>query len=109
MSLGSDIFKKAKSGNFPRDGRRIKPANPTYLELAKNLPKSGYEGVLFDKIEGKFRAVATVNKCRYYVGSFKSAERADIALRLYRYWLSQGYEQIPRGQNMRNVYYEDIV
>jgi len=108
MSIAADIVKKVKAGNYFRDGRKRKPANPTYIEIVKkSLPASGYEGVLYDKIESKFRAVVTINKERFYVGAFKTPERADIALRLYKYWLTLGYEEIPRGQNMRNVYYED--
>lgn len=110
MSFATYILNKVKNNGVTKDGRRVKKANSDYIELferQRNKNRSGFDNVLYDKKSMKYRAVPIVDGKRWYIGAFSRPQRADVAVRLYMYWVQEGFDMIPRGGNMRNVYHEE--
>lgn len=108
MSLAQDIIRKVAGDLTPRGERKKKKPNSDYMELTKRLKirSTGYPNVMKDITHGTFRVAITYNRERYYLGSFTKPERADIAARLFKYWIGKGFTNIPTGKEMRHVYFD---
>lgn len=86
MSLATDILKR--SGLAPLSPKvKTRERNATYRELVERY--------------GVFRACASQNGKTVNLGEFKTQERAAIANRLFNYWKSLGYEDIPTKPQRR--------
>jgi hypothetical protein len=86
MSLATDILKR--SGLAPLSPKvKTRERNATYRELVERY--------------GTIRASASQNGKAVNLGEFKTQERAAIANRLFNYWKSLGYDDIPTKPQRR--------
>lgn len=86
MSLATDILKR--SGLAPLAPRaKTRARNATYMELAERRKA--------------IRACGFQNGKAVNLGEFKTQERAAIANRLFNYWKSLGYDDIPTKPQRR--------
>lgn len=86
MSLATDILKR--SGLAPLAPRaKTRARNATYCELAERRKA--------------IRACGFQNGKAVNLGEFKTQERAAIANRLFNYWKSLGYDDIPTKPQRR--------
>lgn len=86
MSLATDILKR--SGLAPLSPKvKTRARNATYKELAERRKA--------------IRACGFQNGKAVNLGEFKTKERASIANRLFNYWKSLGYDDIPTKPQRR--------
>lgn len=86
MSLATDILKR--SGLAPLSPKvKTRARNSTYKELAERRKA--------------IRACGFQNGKAVNLGEFKTQERAAIANRLFNYWKSLGYDDIPTKPQRR--------
>lgn len=86
MSLATDILKR--SGLAPLSPKvKTRARNVTYNELAERRKA--------------VRACGFQNGKAVNLGEFKTQERAAIANRLFNYWKSLGYDDIPTKPQRR--------
>lgn len=86
MPLATDILKR--SGLVPLSPRtKTRARNATYRELAERRKA--------------VRACGFQNGKAVNLGEFKTQERAAIANRLFNYWKSLGYDDIPTKPQRR--------
>nr|UVX80990.1 MAG: hypothetical protein [Bacteriophage sp.] len=86
MSLATDILKR--SGLAPLSPKvKTRARNATYRELAERRKA--------------IRACGFQNGKAVNLGEFKTQERAAIANRLFNYWKSLGYDDIPTKPQRR--------
>lgn len=90
MSLATDILKRSGLAPLsPRANTRIykRRGNALYPELRERY--------------GTIRACGFQNGKAVNLGEFKTKERAEIANRLFNYWKSLGYDDIPTKPQRR--------
>ncbi len=108
MSFARDLLKKAAGDLTLTGNRKYHGPNATYMELANRnvLTSTGYRNVYKDKRHNTFRGRVVFNGQKYHLGAFVRADRADVAVRLFKYWLKEGYRDIPTGKDMTYVYFD---
>lgn len=89
MSLATDILKKAGVTELTPKQNVRKP-NATFLELIERRRTRKY-----------VRACGFQDNKAVNLGNFKTTKRAAIANRLFNYWKSLGYENIPTKPELR--------
>lgn len=92
MSLATDILKRSGLDISPKPTKQ-RNREVAFMRMVGRT-STGYPGVVVDKRHQTYRARGP-GKCA--LGSFSTAERADIANRLYKFWLSRGYQEPPTG------------
>lgn len=93
MSLAADILKRAEVGDRPK---RQKPPERKKRVLRTDKPPT-YRGVFAHWCRGKwyYQPRLTVRGYTEYIGNYGSAERAKVALDLFKHWQKLGYEELP--------------
>lgn len=86
MSLATDILKRSGLAPLPPKVK-TRARNATYNELAERRKA--------------VRACGFQNGKAVNLGEFKTQERAAIANRLFNYWKSLGYDDIPTKPQRR--------
>lgn len=103
MSLANDIMRK--HGNISPPSKRKAPA--TYIQVAKRpkVKDKKFPGVSvsirYDNKTVIYRAYTTVDKKMVNLGEFRTAERANLAYRLFCLWQRKGFTDAPHKPSIR--------
>lgn len=100
MSLATDILKRAGIDISPPPRQRNREV--AFIKMVGRV-STGYKGVVVDKRHKTYRARGPD---KIALGSFSTPERADIANRLYNFWLSRGYCEPPTGCHCGYIDYQ---